>query len=192
MPADRRGATGRNVRRSLTRDRLAALMRELAQRAPGRGPYRVFFVGGGSAVHAGWRESTVDADLYSDTDAVFRDIQGIKDRLQLNVEFARPEHFVPALAGSADRHRFIEKIGKVRFYHYDPYAQLLAKVIRGFGRDVEDARRMLSSGWVDPERFRSLVSRIPAAAYAKYPALSRAAVLEAVEEFLAAHRSEPR
>lgn len=106
------------------------------------------------------------------------------ERLQLNIEFARPEDFVPPLGGSEDRHVFIETVGKVSFYHYDPYAQLLSKVIRGFNRDMQDAKGFLDSGMVDAERFRFLVNAIPEAAYAKYPALSRHAVLEAVEGFL--------
>lgn len=159
-------------------------MSELARSAPHPGPYRVFFVGGGTAVLEGWRESTIDADLHSDEDEIFHDVQGIKERLQLNIEFARPEDFVPALAGSEDRHVFIETVGKVSFYHYDPYAQLLSKVVRGFNRDMQDAGRFLDSGMVDRERFRSLVNGIPDAAYARYPALSRQAVLEAVDDFL--------
>jgi hypothetical protein len=159
-------------------------MRELSRRAPARGRFRVYFVGGGTAVHAGWRESTVDADLHSDTEAVFRDIQAVKERLGLNIEFARPEDFVPPLAGSADRHVFIRTIGRVTFYHYDPYAQLLSKLVRGFRRDLEDARMFLQSGMVDAERFRSLVKAIPEAAYAKYPAIAREAVIEAMEAFL--------
>jgi hypothetical protein len=172
------------VRHNLTRDDLAALMQELARRAPGRGTYRVYVVGGGTAVWAGWRDSTIAADLHSETDAIFRDIQAIKEELQINIEFARPEQFVPPLAGSEERHRLIETIGKVTFFHYDPYAQLLSKVVRGFNRDVQDARRFLDSGWVDPARFRSLVDDVSHATYAKYPALSRDAVLEAVDAFL--------
>jgi hypothetical protein len=126
----------------------------------------------------------VDANLHADRDEVFRDIQGIKERLQLNVEFVRPEDFVPALEGSDARHVFIETLGKVSFYHYDPYAQLLSKVVRGFRRDLEDAERFLADDMVDAERFRSLVHEITEASYAKYPALSRDAVVEAVEGFL--------
>lgn len=144
----------------------------------------MFFVGGGTAVLEGWRESTIDVDLYADKDEIFHDVQGIKERLQLNIEFARPEDFVPALAGSETRHVFIETVGKVSFYHYDPYAQLLSKVVRGFNRDMQDAGRFLDSGMVDAGRFRTLVNAIPDAAYAKYPALSRRAVLEAVDDFL--------
>lgn len=136
-------------------------------------------------MQAGWRPSSIDADLFSDDEDVFRDIQGIKERLDVNVEFARPEHFVPELRGSADRHVFLETIGPVSFYHYDPYAQLLSKIVRGFRRDLDDAGRFLRSGMVDPVTFRALVADVPEAAYSGYPNLSRAAVLEAVDDFLA-------
>lgn len=159
-------------------------MKELARSSPRRGSFRVFIVGGGTAVLLGWRASTIDIDLHADRDEIFRDIQQIKERLKLNIEFARPEHFVPALAGSDERHLFIRTEGNVSFHHYDPYAQLLSKVVRGFRRDLEDARNFIATGLVDPERFRSLVRGIPAKEYAKYPALSRDGVLEAVEEFL--------
>jgi len=159
-------------------------MKELARTAPGRRSSRVYFVGGGTAVLSGWRESTIDADLFSDDDAIFRDVQGIKERLEMNIEFARPEDFVPPLRGSDDRHLFIDTIGRVSFFHYDPYAQLLSKVVRGFNRDMQDAENFVRSGMVDPELFRSLVQQIPARSFAKYPALSRQAVLDAVQDFL--------
>jgi hypothetical protein len=40
-------------------------------------PFRAYLVGGGTAVQIGWRPSSVDADLFSEQDAEFRDIQGI-------------------------------------------------------------------------------------------------------------------
>lgn len=159
-------------------------MRELARTAPAGESFRVYLVGGGTAVLAGWRTATVDADLSADDEAVFRDIQEIKERLELNIEFARPEHFVPPLAGSAERHLFIERVRDVAYYHYDPYAQLLSKVVRGFRKDLLDAEHFVASGMVDPARFRELVAGIPDAAYARYPNLSRAAVEDAVDDFL--------
>ena len=159
-------------------------MKELARCAPGRKSYQVFIVGGGTAVLAGWRESTIDADLTSDDDAIFRDVQGMKERLQLNIEFVRPEDFVPPLKGSDKRHVFIEKIGRVAFYHYDPYAQLLSKVVRGFHRDMQDAHEFIRSGMVDPAVFRTLVQGIPDRSFAKYPTLTKQAVLNAVMDFL--------
>ena len=122
MPARRLVAGGGAVRNELTRDRLRVLMREIATSAPPGDAYRVYLVGGGTAVLAGWRRSSVDVDLFSDQEEVFRDIQRIKERLRINIEFARPEHFVPGLPGSELRHVFIETNGPVSFYHYDPYA----------------------------------------------------------------------
>lgn len=171
------------MRRRLTRERLRGLMNELARVAPRGKSYRVFFVGGGTAVYVGWRSSTIDADLYSEDEDVFRDIQGIKERLQLNIEYARPENFVPELAGSAERHVFIETVGNISFYHYDPYAQTLSKVVRGFTRDMSDAESLVACGMVDVERFRALVHEIPDALFARYPALSRQAVLDVVDDF---------
>ena len=173
------------MREELTRERLLRLMRELARTAPRRGTFRVYLVGGGTSVYMGWRQSSLDVDLFSDQDDVFRDIQGIKERLNLNIEFARPEDFVPPLKGSPDRHILIDTVGSITFYHYDPYAQLLFKVVRGFQRDLVDAREFIRSKWVDPEVFRSLVAAIPEPSYAKYPNLSRAAVERAVDAFLA-------
>lgn len=166
-------------------------MKELARTAPRRASYRVYFVGGGTAVYSGWRESTIHADLSADDDAIFRDVQGIKERLQINIEFARPEDFVPPLRGSDDRHIFIDTVGRVSFYHYDPCAQLLSKVVRGFNRDLQDAENLIVSGMVDPELFRSLVERIPDTSFAKYPALSRQAVVDAVQDFLDGRTHSP-
>lgn len=159
-------------------------MRELARSAKSQRHYRVYLVGGGTAVLEGWRESSIDADLYAKQNDVFRDVQNIKERLNLNIEFVRPEDFVPPLKGSEDRHVFIQAVGRVSFYHYDPYAQLLSKVIRGFARDLTDAKAFVTSGMVDPDRFGKLVQSIPEALYAKYPRLSSAAVRAAVDDFV--------
>ena len=172
------------MRNRLTRESLLALMRGLARSANPKQHYRVYLVGGGTAVLAGWRESSIDADLYARQDEIFRDVQKIKDRLNLNIEFARPEDFVPPLEESETRHVLVETVGGVSFYHYDPYAQLLSKVVRGFARDVVDANAFVASGMVDPERFRNLVQDIPESAYSRYPRLSAQAVRAAVDDFL--------
>ena len=172
------------MRDSVTRDRLLAFMQRLAEAAPRGKRYRVFVVGGGTAVAQGWRESTIDVDLYAADEAVFSDIQRIKETERLNVEFARPEHFVPPLAGVTDRHVFIAAFGGISFFHYDPYSQVFSKIVRGFRRDLEDARHFIEDGLVAADRFRRLVDAIPASAFTSYPALSRAAVLDAVEAFL--------
>ena len=173
------------MREELTRERLILLMKELARVAPRRGSFRVCLLGGGTAVHMGWRRSSIDVDLFSEQERVFRDIQKVKERLNMNIEFARPEDFVPPLKGSDDRHAFIDKIGSITFCHYDPYAQLLSKVVGGFQRDLEDAHHFIRGGLVDPGRLRSLVAAVPDSAYSRYPSLSRSAVEKAVDAFLA-------
>ncbi len=178
------GPNGAVVRDELTRDRLRALMREIARTAPRGKAYRVYLVGGGTAVYSGWRPGSIDADVFSEEESVFRGIQGIKERLNLNVEFARPEQFVPALRGTEDRHIFIETIGRVSYFHYDPYAQVFSKIVRGFERDRDDAHRFVESGMVVPKALRELVAGIPDSTYAKYPSLSRPDVERAVDDFL--------
>lgn len=173
------------MRRPLTREGIRALMKELGRAGRRCEAGRVYLVGGGTAVWAGWRSSTVDVDLHGEPDRLFRDVQQIKERLQLNVEFARPEDFVPPLTGSDDRHVFIERVGNVSFYHHDPYAQAFSKIVRGFERDLADAEQFVLSGMVDPARLRELVRDIPPSAFAKYPALSPDAVREAVDQFVA-------
>ena len=178
------------MRREVTGATLRELMEELARNAPAGKVIRVYFVGGAAAVLAGWRSATIDVDLHADRDVVFRDIQAIRERLRLNIEYVRPEDFVPALAGSDGRHILIERVGNVEFFQYDPSAQLLSKIVRGFRKDVLDARNLLRSGMVEAGRFRALVHRIPHRAYAKYPSLSRDAVMAAVDEFLLAERRD--
>ena len=56
--------------------------------------------------------------------------------------------------------------------------------MRGFRRDLQDARRFIDTGLVDPARFRALVETIPDSAFAKYPALSPQPIRDAVSAFL--------
>lgn len=63
-------------------------------------------------------------------------------------------------------------------------AQLLSKVVHGFRKDLLDAEQFVQSGMVDSVRFRELVRDVPDTTYARYPNLSRDAVLAAVEGFL--------
>lgn len=177
-------ATGPSVRNELTKERLSDLMRAIARSAPSGGSYRVYLVGGGTAVWCGWRAASVDADFHTDQEEVFRDVQELKKKLNLNIEFARPEHFVPALPGADSRHMFVEKVGSVEFFHYDPYSQCFSKIVRGFTRDLDDAGHFVTSGMVVAEKLRDLVRRIDDSAFARYPSLSPEAIRDVVEAFV--------
>lgn len=172
------------MRNKLDRPRIRALVEALSRSAPRGKTSRIYLVGGATAVLEGWRDSTIDADLHASDERILRDVQEIKERLELNVELVRPEDFVPGLSGAESRHVLVERVGALELFHYDPYSQLLSKIVRGFAKDLQDARSFLDSGMVDASRFRSLVRGIPRSAWTRYPALSRKAVEDAVETFL--------
>jgi hypothetical protein len=147
---------------------------------------RAYFTGGASAVLMGWRDSTIDVDikLKPETDRLFRAIPSLKESLQLNVELASPADFIPELPGWEERSPFIEREGRLAFYHYDFHAQALAKVERGHTQDVADVREMLRRGLVTPERLRALFEAAVPQLY-RYPAVDPASFRRALEELLA-------
>ena len=77
----------------------------------------------------------------------------------MNVELACPAHFIPELPGWQERSLFIAQEGSLSFYHYDLYAQALAKIERGHALDVTDVEEMFRRGFIEPiklkESFRS-------------------------------------
>ena len=107
------------MREVATRDRIEAFLSALAREAPH--PTRLFLVGGTSAVIEGWRDSTMDIDLVirPESDALLRAIPALKEKLNLNVELAAPDHFIPVPPGWESRSPEIKRIGHVAILHYD-------------------------------------------------------------------------
>ncbi len=64
-----------------------------------------------SAVLLGFRASTVDIDLklIPDSDELLRAIPKLKEELQVNVELASPDQFIPPLPEWRERSRFIRR-----------------------------------------------------------------------------------
>ncbi len=149
-------------------------------------PAAVFFTGGTSAVLEGWRETTLDIDLRVDPedDATLHAMVHLKRDLDLNVELAAPSDFIPPLPGWRERSRFITQEGALAFYHYDFYAQALAKIERGHARDIGDVRHMVARGLVDPAELLRLFGEIEGALF-RYPALDADDFRRRVEEFIA-------
>lgn len=152
-----------------------------------RGPARVYLTGGGTAVLTGWRNTTVDVDIkvVPDRDEIFRALPALKEALSLNVEIASPDQFIPALPGWESRSLFIERTGEVDWYHYDPYAQALAKIERNHDRDRLDVLEMLKRGLVEPSKLRELFDRIRPELH-RYPALDPGAFERRLNAVLAA------
>ncbi len=79
----------------------------------------------------------------------------MKTELDLNIELAAPDQFLPALAGWQERSRFITRHGEVDFYHYDLTSQALAKLARAHDRDLADVRAMLERKLVSAAAIRA-------------------------------------
>src|SRR5437867_13034841 len=99
------------MRRKVTTDTLKQFMRELA--AAARTPGKVYFTGGATALLLGFREQTIDIDLKMDPEpeGAFEAIAQLKNRLNLNVELASPDDFIPAAPDWREHSRRITSIG---------------------------------------------------------------------------------
>jgi hypothetical protein len=164
-------------------ERLRCFMRELARHADA--DTAVYLTGGATAVLLGWRESTIDADILivPDRDALYRALPRLKEELQLNVEIASPAHFIPELRGWRERSLFIERVGAISFYHYDPYSQALAKIERGHVKDVADVAQLIVRGLVEPRQLRELFEGIQPRLY-RHPAIDPASFRRRLDDAL--------
>jgi hypothetical protein len=132
------------MRADADKGRIERLLTELGRR--GSAGDRIYLTGGSSAVAIGWREFTQDVDLRiesADSEPLLRAITELKDRLDVNVELASPLDFLPAPADWQERSPFVERYGSVDVYHTDFTLQALAKLQRGFDRDLLDVQAML-------------------------------------------------
>lgn len=159
------------MREVVDAERVRAFLRELGRAT--RAPTRVYLTGGATAVLlVGSRPTTADIDLVfvPDRDELLRAIPRLKEQLHVNVELASPAHFIPELPGWEERSVHVGREGALDVYHYDLYSQALAKAERGFAKDLDDVRRLIAAGLVDPARARALYLQIEPQLY-RYPAL---------------------
>lgn len=151
---------------------------------------RLYFTGGATAVLLGWRQATIDVDTYfvPERDRLFRAIPELKERLEINVELASPADFIPALPGWQERSLFIAREGKLSSYHYDLYAQALAKIERGHSQDVTDVHEMTQRGLIEPAKVWSFFASIEPRLY-RYPSIDPRSFRRAVEDLLGPEKS---
>lgn len=171
------------MRDPVDRAKLERFLAELGRRA--RGPGRVYLTGGATALLFGWRASTVDIDLKLDPEpaGAFEVIAALKDALDVNVELASPDQFVPPVPGWRERSRFVARHGQVDFFHFDAVSQALAKLARGHDRDLLDVRAMLEHRLLTPADLTAGLDAI-VAELMRYPALDATAFARRVREFV--------
>lgn len=172
------------MRRPVDEERIRRFMRELGEEADQEG--RLYFTGGATAVLVGWRPSTIDVDIKiePEADRLFRALPRIKDKLEINVELAAPDQFIPEVPGWKERSSFIVRQGRLSFYHYDFYAQALSKIRRGHALDRQDVREMIGRGLIDREGLRRRFEQIEPQLY-RFPAIDPERFRRDLEEALA-------
>lgn len=164
-------------------ERLRRFMRELGRRSTG--PGTVYLTGGASALLVGWRSSTIDIDVKLDPEpsGAFEAIGQLKNELDVNVELASPDQFIPVPSDWRSRSAFVERHGEVDFRHFDFRAQALSKLARGLERDLADAREMIARGLVTREELDAAFERITPDLL-RYPHLDADTLRERVARFL--------
>lgn len=175
-------------RQATDASKVRAFMRLFAQETRGGG--RVYLVGGASAVLIGWRPTTVDVDLKlaPAPHGAFEAIALAKNTLNMNIELAAPDDFVPALPDWPARSPHIVRHREVDFFHYDFHGQALAKIERGHALDRQDVAAMAERGLVAPNTLLALFGKVEADLL-RYPAIDpacfRRKVVAAADEMAA-------
>src|ERR1044072_2280313 len=105
------------MRQKVTAEQLERFMKEVGR--TGKKNARIYLVGGATAVLLGWRESTIDIDLkmVPEVNEILRTLPELKERLQVNIELASPDDFIPALPGWEERSGYISREGNIEFFH---------------------------------------------------------------------------
>ncbi len=111
-------------------------------------PVKIYFTGGATAVLFGIRKSTIDVDIKFEPDEsqMYEAIRMLKEKLDMNIELASPDNFIPPLPGWRERSVFIKKIMNLEFFHYDLSSQIISKVQRGWEQDLADGAGFLKLG----------------------------------------------
>ena len=160
--------------------KLQRFLAELGKAAKGLG--RVYLTGGASALLIGWRAATIDVDLKFNPEpiGVFEAIPKLKNLLDINIELAAPDDFVPALPGWKERSSWIVTHNQVDFYHFDFYTQALSKIERNLSKDESDVTAMIEADLVNPYKLVSLVNELTEAQWARYPSLEPEIIIQNV------------
>lgn len=149
-----------------------------------RGPGIIYLTGGATALLHHWRSITIDIDIKPDPEpaGIFEAIASLKEELDVNVELASPDQFIPALPGWRERSLFIATHGPLQFYHYDLYGQALSKLQRHHERDLQDVLAMVRDGLVRVDMLWQLFNQIEPALL-RYPAIHAPAFRATVQDF---------
>lgn len=136
----------------------------------------------------GWREATVAVDIkvVPDDGDLLRRVPELKEELELNVELASPDLFLPVRPGWEARSPWEATKGQLVVRHFDLVAQALGKLERGHARDLVDVAELFRRGYVTADALRAELGAVEPQLHrfpAVDPATLRAAVDDAIERW---------
>lgn len=114
----------------------------------------IYLVGGSSLLLVSAKESTFDIDLKFEVPPEYhtefiRCLRQVGRELQMPVEQASPDQFIPLPQGYQERRRFIGHFGKLEVFHFDFYSVALSKLHRSNEKDFADVINMLHQGLLE-------------------------------------------
>ena len=119
-----------------------------------RFPGAVYLVGGASLLLLAAKESTFDIDLKFEVaperhSEFIRCLRQLSAEMELAVEQASPDEFLPLPDGYEDRRRYVGRYGNLQVFHFDLYSVALAKLERGNEKDLVDVIQMVRTGLIE-------------------------------------------
>jgi hypothetical protein len=117
-----------------------------------RQPGRLYLTGGAALVHRGIRPGqTLDIDIQITIDPanLIAQIAQLKQKLNINIEFASPDDFIPLPIQWEARSQFIKRYDQVDAFYFDWYSIALSKMQRANRQDVVDVQLLVRQGFVD-------------------------------------------
>jgi len=117
-----------------------------------RQPGRLYLTGGAALVHQGIRPGqTLDIDIHITIDPanLTTQIAQLKQKMNINIEFASPGDFIPLPTQWEARSEFIKRYDQVDVFYFDWYSIALSKMQRANQQDVVDVQLLVRQGCVD-------------------------------------------
>jgi hypothetical protein len=117
-----------------------------------RRPGRLYLTGGAALVHRGIRlGQTLDIDIQITIDPanLTTEIAQLKQKLNMNIEFASPGDFMPLPAQWEARSQFINRYNQVDAFYFDWYSIALSKTQRASRQDILDVQLLVRQGYVE-------------------------------------------
>jgi hypothetical protein len=109
-------------------------------------------VGGAAMVHRGIRPGqTLDIDIQITVDPanLTAQVAQLKQKLNMNIEFASPADFMPLPAQWETRSQFIKRYGQMDAFYFDWYSIALSKMQRANRQDVVDVQLLVRQRFID-------------------------------------------